>query len=190
MKFIRWQDRWFRGTLVCLRDPDERVRCLRHYGNLSSVPSSSVQVGLILVVVILIKCIWKEQASSQCSIFLGGCPKEKNVFLVHLSLVIHTAAWWHYQNNYPDLFCPGGGPVHLHHLPSHLQILLPWMESFGERPFPEYQFPSTKFPFVWTNPLGSGFTGHISVSGSDWVIYQQVSISWMNFATFFKWEEM
>lgn len=109
MKFIRWQDRWFRETSVCLRDPDERVRCLRHYGNLSSVPSSSVQVGLIVVVVvILIKCIWKEQASSQCSIFWGECPKEKNVFLAHLSLVIHTATWWHYQNDYPDLFCPRG----------------------------------------------------------------------------------
>ena len=60
-------------------------------------------------------------------------------------------------------FMSEGSPVHLQHLPSHLQILLPWMESFGERPFPDYQFPSTKFPFVWTKPLGSGFTGHISI---------------------------
>lgn len=40
--------------------------------------------------------------------FLGGSPKEKNVFLVHLLLVMHTATWWHSQNNYPDLFCPRG----------------------------------------------------------------------------------
>ena len=55
---------------MCLRDSDEREQCLWYHGNLSCVPSSSIQVGLIVVVlVILIKCIWKEQASSQYSIF-------------------------------------------------------------------------------------------------------------------------
>lgn len=81
--------------MVCLRDSDEREQCLWYYGNLSCVPSSSIQVGLIVVVlVILIKCIWKEQASSQYSIFFFFflAPKEKNVFLVYLSLVMHTAA--------------------------------------------------------------------------------------------------
>ena len=78
------------------------------YGSLSSVPSSSIQVGLIVaVVVILKKWIWKEQASSQCSIFFGGSPKQKSVFLVHFLLVMHTATWWHYWNNYPDLSVPG-----------------------------------------------------------------------------------
>lgn len=106
MKFIRWQDGWFRET-VCVRDPESAVPVA--YGDPSSVPSSSVHVRLVVVVVvILIKWVWKEQASSQCSIFLGGSPKEKNVFLVHLLLVMHTATWWHSRNNYPDLFCPRG----------------------------------------------------------------------------------
>ena len=77
---------------MCLRDSDEREQCLWYYGNLSCVPSSSIQVGLIVVVlVILIKCIWKEQASSEYSIFFFFAPKEKNVFMVGLSVVMHTA---------------------------------------------------------------------------------------------------
>ena len=188
MKFIRWQDGWFRET-VCVRDSEgcsagdvrrpelcsqqfcprpSRCCCGRHFNKMGLERTSLFTVQY----------------------FLGGEPKGEEC-ISGSSLV--SNAYCHMMTFPEQLswpFLSQGSLVHVQHLPSHLQILLPWVESFGERSFPEYQFPSTKFPFVWTNTLRSEFTGPISVSGSDWVIYQQVSISWMNFATFFKWEEM
>ena len=123
MKFIRWQDGWFRET-VCVRDSEgcsagdvrrpelcsqqfcprpSRCCCGRHFNKMGLERTSLFTVQY----------------------FLGGEPKGEEC-ISGSSLV--SNAYCHMMTFPEQLswpFLSQGSPVHVQHLPAHLQILLP-----------------------------------------------------------------